>query len=477
MSLLVKSVSGTLWTLIDILFNKVIYFIATLILARLLGPSEFGLIGMIMVFFTIGTTLVDSGLSVSLIRTAEPDDVEYSTIFYMNIAMSLVAYLFIYFAAPFVAEFYGQPILEPLIRIYCLGFIITALRMISQAKLVREMNFKKIAILNIPGNIFGLLIGIWMATNEYKVWSIVGLYLSNQIFATLMYWIFVKWRPKLIFSIEKMKYHWTFGYKLMMSAQLNTIFDNISNILIGKFYSVQKLGYYERAYTISNYPVSILSGVISKVSLPLFSQVLEDKQRTFQIYRKIFMLSFFISAPLMLGGLALSKVLFISILGEQWVPAVPFFQILCISYMMYPIHSLNINILSIFGRSDLFLKVEIIKKILLVILVLIAFNFGIYGLVWSSVVNSIAAMYINTKYNQNFIKYSFTQQVKDMFPTLMISVIMAFCMFLFSHFLTYFNPISELILTSTFGLILYILLSYFTKNPSFINLIELLKIY
>ena len=175
----------------------------------------------------------------------------------MNLVMSLIAYLFIFIAAPFVADFYDQPILKALIRIYCLGFIITAIRMIAQTILVREMNFKKIAILNIPGNIVGLIIGVWMAMNEYKVWSIVGLYLSNQIVATIMYWIFIKWKPKMVFSIDKMKYHWNFGYKLMISAQLNTVFDNIYNILIGKFYSVQSLGYYERAYNFNNYPVSI----------------------------------------------------------------------------------------------------------------------------------------------------------------------------------------------------------------------------
>jgi O-antigen/teichoic acid export membrane protein len=475
MSLVVKSVSGTIWTLLDIIFNKAIYFIATLVLARLLGPNEFGLIGMIMVFFTIGTTLVDSGLSVSLIRTPNLDDAEYSTVFFMNLAMSLIAYLFVFVLAPFVADFYAQPILEPLIRIYCLGFIITALRMIAQAKLVREMNFKKIAILNVPGNIVGLFVGVWMALDGYRVWSIVGLYLSTQIVATMMYWIFIKWRPKFIFRVEKMKYHFSFGYKLMISAQLNTIFDNIYNIIIGKLYSVQSLGYYERAYTLNNYPVSILSGIISKVSLPLLSQISDDKQRTLNVYRKIMMLSFFISAPLMLGALVLAKPLFILFLGEQWIAAVPFFQILCLAYMLYPIHSLNINILSVYGKSNLFLKLEIIKKIMVVALVLITVNFGIYGLVWSSVIASVLALFINTYYSGGLILYYTKDQLKDILPTLIISIVMAIAMYFASLLLADYFRIIQIVVPALLGLSIFASLSYITKNESFFNIIFLIK--
>ena len=475
MSLVFKSFSGTIWTLLDIIFNKAIYFIATLVLARLLGPSEFGLIGMIMVFFTIGTTLVDSGLSVSLVRTPNLDDTEYSTVFYMNLAMSLIAYLFVYVLAPFVADFYAQPILKPIIRIYCLGFIITALRIIAQAKLVREMNFKKIAILNVPGNIVGLVVGVWMAMNGYKVWSIVGLYLSTQIVATLMYWIFIEWKPKFIFSVAKMKYHYSFGYKLMISAQLNTVFDNIYNIIIGKLYNVQILGYYERAYTLNNYPVSILSGIISKVSLPLLSQISGDKQRTLKVYRKILMLSFFISAPLMLGALVLAKPLFILFLGEKWIPAAPFFQILCLAYMLFPIHSLHINILSVYGKSNLFLRLEIIKKLMGLILVLISVNFGIYGLIWSSVIASVAALFINTFYSGDLISYYTKDQLKDIMPTLMISIFMAIAMYFVCLLLGDYINIVQIVVTSMLGLFVFGILSYITKNESFFNLIFLLK--
>lgn len=475
MSLVNKSISGTFWTLLDILFNKAIYFFATLILARLLGPTEFGLIGMIMVFVSIGTTLIDSGLSVSLIRTLNPDDVEYSSIFYMNILMSTFAYVLIFLISPLVAEFYEQPLLKNLIRVYCISFIINALRMIPQIRLMRDMNFKKIALLNIPGNIVGMIIGVWMATSGYEVWSIVGLHLSTQLVATFMFWVFNDWKPSWLFSFSKVKFHWKFGYKLMLSAQLNTVFENIHNILIGKFYSVQSLGYYERAYTFNNYPISILSGIVSKVSLPLLSQISNDRLRTSEVYRKIMIFSFFITAPLMLGAVVLAKPLFVLFLGEQWLPAVPFFQILCFAYMLYPIHSLNINILSVYGRSDLFLKLEIVKKIMVVVLVLIAVNFGIYGFVWSNVVASVAGLFINTYYSGSIISYYTKDQLRDVLPTLFHSVVMAIAMFAIYTLLNSYSVLVQASISAVIGIIVYFLVSFVAKNESLVIVLHLIK--
>lgn len=475
MSLTNKSLSATIWTLIDVFFNKAIYFIATLILARLLGPKDFGIISMIMVFFTIGTTLIDSGLSISIIRSNSISQKEYSTIFYLNLALSLFAYLIIFFSAPLISIFYNQEILISLIRVYCLGFIITSFRMVHQSILIKNMDFKRIALLNIPGNIIGLCVGVFMALNNYEVWSIVGLFLSTQIIATITYWIFYNWRPSIIFSIECMKKHWKFGYKLMISAQINTIFENIYNILIGKFYSVQTLGYYERAYTLNNYPISILSLIISKVSLPLFSQIADDKEKLREVYKKILLMAFYITAPIMLGALVLANPLFELVLGKQWLPAVPLFQILCLSYMLYPIHSLNINILTAFGKSGLFLKLEIYKKIVLVILVLIGVNFGIYGLVWSSVVSSVISLFLNTYYGGHLLSYSTINQLKDLFPTLIMSIIMAsiiyflYCIFIESPL------ILQLFMPGFVGLLVYVLMSIITKNTSYINAITLIR--
>ena len=474
MSLINKSLFATIWTLIDVFFNKAIYFIATLILARLLGPKDFGIISMIMVFFTIGTTLIDSGLSISIIRSSSISQKEFSTIFYLNVGLSFIVYIIIFFFAPLISIFYNQEILIQLIRVYCLGFIITSLRMVHQSRLIKEMDFKKITLLNIPGNIIGLGVGVCMAVNNYGVWSIVGLFLSTQITATISYWIFYNWRPSVVFSYDCMKQHWKFGYKLMISAQINSIFENIYSILIGKFYSVQTLGYYERANTLNNYPISILTLIISKVSLPLFSQIADDKEKLGEVYKKVVLMAFYIAAPIMLGALALAKPLFELVLGKQWLPAVPLFQILCLSYILYPIHSLNINILTAFGKSGLFLKLEIYKKIVLVILVIIGVNFGIYGLVWSSVVSSVVSLFINTYYTGDLIAYTTIKQLRDLLPTLIMAVIMAsVTYFLYFQLIDYVLMV-QLIVPLLFGFLAYIFMSKITNNTSFINAITLI---
>jgi O-antigen/teichoic acid export membrane protein len=300
------------------------------------------------------------------------------------------------------------------------------------------------------------------------------LFLSTQITATITYWIFYNWRPSFVFSTECMKTHWKFGYKLMISAQINTIFENIYNILIGKFYSVQTLGYYERAYTLNNYPISILSLIIGKVSLPLFSQIKDDKEKLGEVYNKIVLMAFYITAPIMLGALALAKPLFELVLGKQWLPAVPLFQILCLSYILYPIHSLNINILTAFGKSGLFLKLEIYKKIVLVILVIIGVNFGIYGLVWSSVVSSIVSLFINTYYTGHLISYTTLKQLRDLLPTLIMAVIMASVTYFLYFQLNDYVLIVQLIVPTFFGFLTYIFMSKITNNTSYVNAITLI---
>lgn len=475
MSLVYKSFSGAIWSLIDIMFNKAIFFIATLILARIIGPTEFGLLGLIMIFVAIGNTFIDSGFSVSLVRTIKPDNSDYSTVFYISVFLSIMAYLFTFILAPFVADFYNQQILKSLIRLFCLSFIVNAFRIIPQVLLVKEMNFKKITILNIPGNVIGLFLGVWMATNGYKIWSIVGLHLSTQIVTSFMFWIFNSWRPALSFSISKMRYHLNFGYKLMLSAQLNTIFDNIYNVLIGKYYSIQTLGYYERAYSLNNYPVSVIAGIINKVSLPLFSNIYEDRHRMLSVYRKILVLSFYISTPLMMAAIVLAEPMFILILGELWLPAVPFFQILCISSILYPIHALNINILSVHGRSDLFLKLEVIKKFMVLLLVFISIGFGIYGLVWSSVIASVVALFINTYYSGSIIMYFVRDQLNDILPTFFQSVLTTIIMFLTFNLLCTSSIYMQVFIPAIVGLIVYITVSLIAKNESLHIILSLMK--
>jgi O-antigen/teichoic acid export membrane protein len=420
LSLKRQSIKGAFWTFVDIVVNKGAYFIATLILARILGPKEFGILGMIMLFVTIGNTLIDSGMSTSLLRSNEVTEKDYSTVFITNILMSLLVYVILFLTAPLVATFYELKILIDVIRVYCLGFVVNSFRSIHVIKLMKEMQFKKLTVLNLPGNIISVFVAIFMAYLGYGIWSLVYLFLINQLISTLVFWIFINWKPLWKFDFINYKYHFNFGYKLVLSAQLNTIFENIYNVLIGKFYDVRALGFYERAYTFNNYPVSVLSSIILKVSLPSLTIIKEDSERLQNAYKNIMQMAFFISASGLCFAALLAQQIVTIILGENWLQVVPIFQILCLSFIFYPIHSLNINILSVFGRSDLFLKLEVIKKITILIVVAICFNFGIMGLVWSSVINSIIGLIINTHYSGKFLNYPTIRQFRDLLPTILV---------------------------------------------------------
>lgn len=398
MSLKKQTFSGVIWTFLDTFLITGISFIATLFIARILGPTDYGLIGMVAVFFAIGNTLVDSGLSQSIIRTKEADNKDYSTVFYLNLGISIFVYLILFIAAPYIAMFFEQNVLIEIIRLYCLSFIITAFSAIQLAQLNRNMEFKKITYINVPSTIVGVIVGITLSINGFGVWSLVWMHLSNKITFSILLWLFSTWKPTLYFSREKMKYHYGFGYKLMLSGILNSIFNNIYNIVIGKFYSVQSLGYFERAKRLNDYPVTILTGIISKVTYPLLSKIQDEKERIAKVYKQLIQFSFFISTPLMFGLAAIATPLFQLILGDQWMAAVPYFQIICLASIFYPVHSFNLNILKVYGKSNLFLKLEVYKKLIIVLGIVISFPFGIIGLVWSTVAVSFISLIINTHY-------------------------------------------------------------------------------
>lgn len=475
MSLRKQAVSGVIWSFADTFFIKGVTFVAMLILARWLGPEEFGLIGMIALFFSIGISLVDSGLSSSLIRTKDADDDDFSTVFFMNLGISFVMYLILYFLAPYVALFYKQDILVNIIRVYCLSFIVSAFSAIHLAMLNKEMRFKKLMILNIPATIIGVFVGLLMGYNNFGAWSIVYMYLSTQVILTILLWLTSKWTPSLKFSKSKLSYHYKFGYKLMLSALLNHIFNNSYNILIGKFYPLQTLGFYERAKRFNDYPAMTISGIIGTVTYPMLSNLQDDVVKLSLVSKKILKLTFFITAPIMLGVAAIAQPLFEIILGEDWLSAVPFFQILSIASILYPIHSFNINILKVFGRSDLFLKLEILKKIVVVFSLCIGFQFGVLGLVWSVVFTSFIALIINTHYSGGLIDYYTKRQLLDMLPVLLISIITSVIMYYSVTYFEYYSSFIQILIPTILGILIYFVLSSFFEKKTLDHLLEIIK--
>jgi O-antigen/teichoic acid export membrane protein len=475
LSLKKQTLSGLVWTFTDTFVLKGSSFIASLILARILGPEIFGLIGMLSIFIAIGQSLVDSGLSSSIIRTKDAGDKDFSTVFYTNLVMSFLIYAIIFFCAPFIAEFYDQQILISIVRIYCLTFIISSFSAIQIAILTKNMQFKKLMLCNIPGTVIGIIVGIVMAYTGYGVWSIVWMYLTSQIGQSIMLWISSKWKPSFSFSRERLQFHFHFGYKLMLSGLINTSFTNVYNVIIGKFYSVETLGFYERAYLFNQYPVTTLTGIISRVTYPVLANIQNETERIAIAYKKLIQITFFITAPLMFGAAAIAEPLFLLVLGKQWIAAVPFFQILCLGSMFLPIHSFNLNVLQVYGRSDLFLKLEIVKKSVIVITIIIAFQFGIYALVWSSVFTGFIALLINTHYSSIVIHYTTKKQLRDMLPIFILSAIMFIVMYLTFYFLLSFPLSVQIILPGIIGAVFYFTISSVFKIPSFLYLQTLIK--
>ena len=475
MTLKKQAIHSVLWTFIDSFLVKGLSFVAGLILARLLGPSEFGLLGMISIFIAIGTSLVDSGLSSSLIRTKEADNTDYSTVFFTNLGMSLLIYGLLFVSAPYIADFYEQPILIGLIRLYCVGFVISALSAVQLTILIKAMKFKRITHFNIPSTLIGVGVGVGLGYMGYGVWSLVWMYLVTQACNSILFWSFSAWKPSLLISKEKLKYHYNFGYKLMLSGLLDQVFNNIYNVVIGKFFSAQSLGYYERAKTFNSYPSLMLSGIIGKVTYPLLAKIQDDSVRVAQVYRNILQVTFFVIAPVMLGAAAVAKPLFLLVLGVAWLPAVPFFQILSISFMLYPIHAFNINVLKVYGRSDLFLKLEIYKKIVVSISIIIAFQFGIYALVWSSVFTSLVALVINTHYSSQMISYTLKAQLLDMLPVFVITVIVFVVMQFGVQFLDLQPLIVQIFIPLLIGAVLYVGIHYMFKTKAIMYALTFIK--
>lgn len=472
MSLKNKAISGLAWTFIDTFLIKGMLFIVMIYIARVIGPKEFGLFGMISVFIGIGKTLVDSGMTSSLIRDEKANSEDYSTVLFTNLIVSIFIYLLILASSGLVANFFNQAIIADLIKVYCIVFIISAFSSVHLTIFNKELNFKSIALVNLPSTLIGVVLGVVLANYEYGVWSIVWLYIIIEFIKTLLFIIISPWKPKFEFSKRKLVKHFNFGYKLMLSGVLNHVFLNIYNILIGRFFSPATLGYFERAKQFNDYPSLTLSGIISRVTYPLLVKVKSDKNKLREVFRKFQSFTFFIIAPLMICLAAIAEPLFELFLGEEWIPAVPFFQVLTFASIFLPIHSFNLIILNVFGRSDLFLKLEVYKKIISLIVILITFQFGLMALIWSGVIISILALFINTLYTSKMINYSPINQMKDLAPILIFSIISFLLAFLVSLYIRdYLNNFTQTLFITFFGSFIYLFISFVDKkNPVYYSM-------
>lgn len=469
MSLKKQAITGLLWTFTQQFSVQIINFVVQIILARILLPEDFGLIAMLTVFIAVGVSLSDSGLTSSLIRTTNPDQSDYSTVFFMNLIGAVLIYFLLFFTAPLIASFYSQPILEDVLKVYTITFIIRAFSQVQLTKLTKEMNFKLQMVIQIPSVIVAGIAGIYLARQGFGVWALVWMNLIQTGISSIQLWVRTRWFPSFIFDVNKLKYHFNFGYKLTLSGLLNTVFNNIYNLVIGKYFSATQLGYYNRADTLRMFPVQNLSTALNKVTYPMFATIQDDDIKLKIAYKKIMCQVLFWLAPLMILLMVLAEPIFRFVLTEKWLPAVPYFQLLCVSGILYPLHSYNLNILNVKGRSDLFLRLEIIKKIFIAVGIAIAIPFGIYGLLYFQVLSSFVAFYINTFFSGEMIRYSIREQIKDISPILVVSSIVGGAMFFGIRVLgdvVVLQDIFLIISASIIYMALYLAISYLFKIPS-----------
>ena len=423
-----KTVKGVGWSFIDNLSSSGITFLVGLVLARLLTPSEYGIMAILTIFIAVSNSIVDSGFSNALIRKTDAKQVDYNTVFLFNLVVSGLLYVVLFFAAPSISVFFKEPLLVEVMRVIGWVLVINALAIIPRTLFVKEVNFKTQTKVSLIASISSGVVGISMALAGMGVWSLVGQQLSRQLLNTLFLWIYCKWRPVWEFSIQSFKELFSFGSKLLLSGLLDTVFKEIYSLVIGRCYTSAQLGQYTRANQFNQIFSSNLTTVIQRVSYPVLSSIQDEPERLREAYRKVIKSTMLISFACMLGLAAVAKPLIILLIGEKWLPAVGFLQIICFSGMLYPLHAINLNILQVKGRSDLFLKLEIIKKIIAVGPLVLGVLFSIEYMLWGSVCTSFIAYFLNSYYSANLINYPTKEQIKDILPTFLVSFVTATAM-------------------------------------------------
>lgn len=416
-----KTIHGVGWSFVDNVASSGITFLVGLVLARLLTPAEYGTLAMISIFIAISNSIVDSGFSNALIRKIEIKRIDYNTVFYFNLVIGVFLYLILFICSPAISRFFKEPILISVTRVIGLVLIVNALSIIQRTIFVKEVNFKIQTKISFIASISSGAIGIGLALLGYGVWSLVGQQLSRQILNTLFLWIYGSWRPVWEFSVNSFKELFGFGSKLLVSGLINTVYNNVYYIIIGRFYSSAQLGQYTRAEQFNTIFSSNMTSVIQRVSYPVLSSIQDDPERLKQAYRHIIKTTMLVTFACMLGLAAIAKPLIIILIGEKWLPAASYLQIICFSGMLYPLHAINLNILQVKGRSDLFLKLEIIKKLIAIGPIVIGIISGIEIMLWSWVFTSIVSYFLNSYYSAALISYPTKKQVFDILPTFLIS--------------------------------------------------------
>lgn len=469
-----KVKSGMIWTFLERIGTKIIQFILQLILARLLLPEDFGLCALLLAFINIATVFVNSGLNTALIQKKDADQIDFSSVLYVSLGISIILYLLLYVFAPHIASFFNDSRLVSLIRVLAITLIIGAFNSVQMTVLSRNMQFRKLFVANIIGIIISAIISIYFAINGLGVWAIVLQYLTNRIIVTFVLLIQIKWLPKLSFSISRIKQLFSFGWKCMATTFISTIVTDIYTAVIGKFYTKTQLGIYDTGNKIPSTISETFTSSLGNVLFPAFSQLQNDIPKLKDYIIKSNKISSFLIMPIMFGLAAIAHPLIEILLTPKWIDSVPFLQMACILYAFYPLHIANIQAINAIGKSDVALKCEIQKKIVDLTFLALLIHVSIYWVALGRMLTSIISLWINMKPNEKILNYTFKSQIKDILPTLIIALITGIIIYAIPFFIK-LNMIFLITTQITFGIIIYLCISYIFNKKLMISVVQTIK--
>lgn len=469
-----KTIKGTAWSAIDNVTQMGVSFVVSIVLARLLSPDDYGLIGIINIFTVVCTAIINGGFSSALIRKKDVSDDDYNTSFIVNLGLSLLLYALVFLASPLIADFFGREELVWLTRVSSLIMIIGALAIVQQTRLTKRIDFKTQTKITLTASVISGVIGITMAFLDFGVWALVAQMLSAQVLRTVLLWVYNHWIPSLRFNRNSFHELFGFGWKLMVSGILDSLYTQLYQVVVGKYYNAATLGQYTRAKQFSQMFSSNLTGVIQRVTYPVLSNIQDEKERMVAGYRKIIKTTMFITFMLMFALGAVSEPLLFCLIGEKWHDAATYLPLICIIGASYPLHAINLNMLMVQGRSDLFLKLEIIKKIIALAPLFIGAFVGIFPMLYTSIITSIIAYFLNSYYSGKILGYTSWMQIKDIAPSFSISIIMAVVVYLFKYLPCsnwFILPIQIIV-----GSCVFILISKTTKIEEYNELMKMLSL-
>lgn len=466
-------ISSLLWKLMERGGTQGIQFLVQIMLARLLTPQQFGTIAIVTVFTSLASVFVEGGLNTALIQKKEVDEIEFSSVFYLSLGISTFIYILIFFFSPFIASFYDDPILVPILRVLSLTLFFGAFNSIQNAYIARHMMFKKLFISSLGATLVSGTLGIITAYLGYGVWALVVQQLTNQITIALILFFVVDWRPKLVFSISRVEKLFSFGWKLLASNLLNILYLNLRTLIIGRIYAPSVLGYYNGGEQFPKTIVSNINGSMQSVMLPTMSAYQTNKNYVKNVVRRTIVTSSFLIFPMMFGMVVIANPLIEIVLTEKWIPAVPFLQIFALSYSLMPIHTANLQAINALGRSDIFLRLEVVKKIIGIIILFSSIPFGVYYIAIGMLLSNIISSFINAYPNKKLLNYGYTEQLKDIFPSLFLSVMMAIIVNLFNY--SSLTPWTLLTIQIVVGAVLYFSFAKIFRLESLEYLIEILR--